>query len=517
MSAPLSIEDLLRTYSPAVLRSELERRRREDREAELARDADQIRERCKNLRGFVKEAWHVIEPSAPFVPGWHTDAICDHLQAITEGRLDPRLLINVPPGTSKSTLVSVMWQAWEWGPAGLPSMRYLCTAHNDEPTKRDARKCRNLVRSEWYQKLWPHVRLVRAGETSFENDQTGTRETSAFTSLTSQRGDRFLVDDPHSAADSVDVITKATMDFREGGTNRLNDQVRSAIVAIMQRLHEQDLSGVILSLGLGYVHLCLPMEFEPKRRCVTPIFTDPRKFDGELLDPRRFPKSAVDELKKAQTGYSYAGQYQQRPTAREGGMFKRHWFKVVDAVPSEAAARCVRGWDLAATIEEPGKAPAYTAGVKLSFHDGKFYIEDVQRFRETARKVRLAISNNATLDGVGTYVVIPQDPGQAGKDQAESIIAENAGFKISAERVGPDLGSKARRAEPFAAQLEAGNVYLVRGAWNAAYIEELCAFGPGGSYADQVDATATAFNKLANLKTLMVFSEEAIRELERGG
>jgi hypothetical protein len=109
------------------------------------------------LAGFVREAWHVLEPEAKYVHNWHIDAICQHLEAVTDGRIN-RLLINVPPGSSKSLIVSVMWPAWEWGPCGRRSLRYLATAFNEGPVKRDTRKSRDLIASEWYGRLWPDVR-----------------------------------------------------------------------------------------------------------------------------------------------------------------------------------------------------------------------------------------------------------------------------------------------------------------------------------------------------------------------
>lgn len=284
--------------------------------------------RCQSLANFVREAWKVLEPQASYIHGWHIDAICLHLEAVTDGRIN-RLLINVPPGSMKSLLVSVLWPAWEWGPRGLTSMRYLATAFNDGPVKRDTRKMRDLVLSEWYRTLWPNVELTRTGETSFANSQTGTREGVAFGSLTSQRGDRLIIDDPHSikTAESEAERNTTVRNFREGATNRLNDQEKSVIVIVMQRLNENDVSGAVLALQMGYVHLCLPMEFEIERACSTVIgFKDPRKTDGELLEPIRFPKPVIDALKRDMGPYAYAGQYQQRPVPREGSYFIRDWF-----------------------------------------------------------------------------------------------------------------------------------------------------------------------------------------------
>lgn len=164
----------------------------------------------------------MLEPNAALVWNWHLDAICEHLEAVTAGRIN-RLLINVPPGSSKSMAVSVMWQAWEWTQPHLRSLRYLATSFNDGPVKRDTRKCRDLILSDWYRFLWPEVTLTRTGEMSFANASTGTREGVPFGSLTSQRGDRLVVDDPHSTetAESPTERANTTRRFREGAVNRL--------------------------------------------------------------------------------------------------------------------------------------------------------------------------------------------------------------------------------------------------------------------------------------------------------
>lgn len=475
-----------------MIREERARREAEAERQRIAKDAERIRERCQALAGFVREAWPILEPSAKLVWNWHLDAFCAHLEAVTDGRLN-RLLINVPPGSSKSLVVSVLWPAWEWGPRGLRSLRYLTTAFNDGPVKRDTRKCRDLMLSDWYRSLWPEVVLNRTGETSFSNTSTGTREGVAFGSLTSQRGDRLIIDDPHSTetAESPAEREATTRKFREGALNRLNDQERSAIVVVMQRLHEDDVSGVIKRLGMGFEHLCLPMEFEPERRCQTSIgFTDPRQSDGELLDPVRFPRATVDKLKHGMGSYAFAGQYQQRPTPREGGLFKRAWFEGKFITQAPAGVRWVRHWDLAATARANA---ARTAGVKLGrAPDGRFVVAHVITTQSEGNEVRKIIKATAEADGRDVMVSLPQDPGQAGKVQKADFVQLLAGWTV---KIDPETGDKVTRAEPFAAQCEGGNVYIVKGDWNEAYLDELCLF-PGGSFKDQVDASSGAFGRL---------------------
>ena len=479
-----------------AVRAERARRAAEATRRRLAEDLFAIRARCETLAGFVREAWHVLEPNAAYVHNWHIDAMCAHLEAVTDGRIN-RLLINVPPGSSKSLIVSVFWPAWEWGPRGRRSLRYLTTSFTESSVKRDTRKHRDLTLSEWFQALWPEVKLVRTAEMSFANSDTGNREGIPFGSLTSKRGDRLIIDDPHSTetAESDLERTTTTRLFREGATNRLNDQEKSAIVVVMQRLHEQDVSGTIIRLGMGYEHLMLPMEFEHGRNSSASIgFADPRTEDGDLLDPVRFPRKVVEDLKRDMGSYAYAGQYQQRPAPREGGLFKRRWFDIVGAVP--AGAERVRKWDLAATSESQGRDPDWTVGLLFAKDVfGIFYIEDVVRFRASPAEVERAIVTTATQDAMRfgpVRVGLSQDPGQAGKAQVAYLTRALAGHVVQSER---ETGSKEVRAAPLASQAEAGNVKLVAAPWNEAFLSEVEVF-PAGAHDDQVDAASGAFDML---------------------
>jgi predicted phage terminase large subunit-like protein len=236
------------------------------------------------------------------VHGWHIDAICEHLEAITAGDIT-RLLVNIPPGCMKSLLLNVFFPAWEWGPM--------------------------------YRTRWPHVQLVadQNAKTKFENTKSGFREAVAFESLTGVRGDRVLIDDPHSVDSAQSDAERQTTNqtFLEAIPTRLNNPATSAIAVIMQRLHEEDVSGVILNKELGYTHLCLPMEFEEGRRCETEIgFVDPREEDGELLFPERFPPEVVERDKRIMGPYATSGQFQQTPAPRGGGILKRDWWMLWD-------------------------------------------------------------------------------------------------------------------------------------------------------------------------------------------
>lgn len=453
-----------------------------------------------SFAGFVRSAWHVLEPTAELKWNWSLDAICEHLEAVTHGEI-LRLLMNVPPGCMKSLLTGVFWPAWEWGPKNKPSMRFLGTAHKQDLAVRDSLKCRRLIQSEWYQTRWP-IQLTgdQNAKTKFENKSTGFREGMAFTSMTGSRGDRVILDDPLSVddAESDAELEAVERTFTEALPTRVNND-KSAIVVIMQRLHERDPSGLILSKGLPYTHLCLPMEFEVDRRCTTSIgFTDPRTKEGELLFPERFTPSGVAELKKTLGQYATAGQLQQRPAPREGGSFKRSWFNVVHAVP--AGTRFCRGWDFAST----DGGGDWTAGIKVGRQrNGRFIIAGVEREQFSPAKVERLLVNTTAQDGYTCLVSLPQDPGQAGKSQIAYYVSKLAGYSVNTST---ETGSKSTRAKPLASQAEAGNVDILFGDWNEAFLDEISVF-PNGTNDDQVDAAARAFNELV---TSDVFDIEAM-------
>jgi predicted phage terminase large subunit-like protein len=457
------------------------------------------RELCsRSLADFARLAWPQLEPATPLKWGWALDAICEHLEAVTAGDIT-RLLMNVPPGSMKSLLTGVIFPAWEWGPRGIPSNRFLATAHMEKLAIRDNMKCRRLITSQWYQRLWP-VKLTsdQNAKGKFENSATGFREAMAFGSMTGSRGDRVILDDPHSVDDANSVVTLEAdvRTFREALPTRVNND-QSAIVIIMQRLHEKDVSSV--ALELGYEHLCIPMRYEAGRSKWSVGTGDPRTRDGELMFPERFSEATVCELEKSLGAYATAGQLQQRPAPRDGGLIKAAWLEPIRAMPNDVR-RTVRAWDLAATKKATGTDPDWTAGVKMSrTATGLFIIEGCRRFRGSPMDVEQAVIGQATIDGPRVTLRLPQDPGQAGKAQAEQFVRKLAGYPVKTER---PTGDKATRFTPFASQAEAGNVrILVTGdaasdAWIQPFIDELTLF-PAGSHDDQVDATADAFNELA--------------------
>jgi predicted phage terminase large subunit-like protein len=292
------------------------------------------KEMCeRSLHEFVKRAWKEVEPGQPMLDNWHLPFICEHLEAITDGaQVDGkpynRLLINIPPGGMKSLLLNVFWPAWEWGPASLPHMRYLCASHNIDLVERDSIRMRRLVTTQWYQKHWGDLVELTGDQNSktvFENTRSGWRRAVAAGADTGHRADRVLIDDALSVKNANSDSTRESVNlwFRESVPTRLNSPRKSAIVVIMQRLHEADLSGMILDKKLGYDHIMIPMRYDPDRAHPTMLgYKDPRTEAGQLYFPTRFPLDVVEREERIMGPYATAGQMQQSPVPRGGGVIK---------------------------------------------------------------------------------------------------------------------------------------------------------------------------------------------------
>lgn len=441
-----------------------------------------------SLSEFVKRSWHVLEPSTKLTWGRILDVVCNELEQIYfNPGFQPRLLINIPPGTMKSMLCSVMFPAWVWTMS--PEKSFTGVAHEQQLAIRDARKMRILVESEWYQARWPLKMASDANaKIMFENEKRGFRNAVPFRSMTGRRSDFVIVDDPLSTSDAESAAHReeAKRNFRETLPTRVNND-QSAIIIIMQRLHEEDTSGIILAEPdrFGYRTAIFPMRFESDR-------ADPkdwRTVDGELLFPERFSEDSVAALERMLLTFGTAGQLQQRPSPRGGGVFKREWFddKILQAMPNDV--RWVRGYDLAAGTK---KQHDFTSSALVGITgDNRIIIADVKNEKLSPNAVRSLIRQTAEHDGQHVRISIPQDPGQAGLAQTEQFRQDLLGydFKFSTES-----GDKQTRALPLAAQAEAGAVYYVKADWNAAFFDQLCNF-PNAKNDDMVDSVTRAFNE----------------------
>jgi len=336
--------------SADALREKRERLAATHREQQLRKERIRQQTLPGGFLAFIRYFWHVLEPVDPFVEGWPLECLCAHLEAITQGHFVTvngvrksfnRGLFNVPPGFMKSLCTNVFWPAFEWGPMGLPHLRYVAFSYASDLTERDNAKFRDLICSDAYREMWGHTfKVTGDGQVRVKNDKTGFKFASSMGGIgTGERGHRVLCDDIHKLKGTQDTAEarKAITDWvQEGMQNRLNDLSRDAIVVIMQRLHEEDASGIIQRhLGDDYCSLIIPMEYESNRHFSHYIGwnhgQDPREHDGELAWPERFTKEALVSFKR--NTYLWSGQYQQNPIPRGGGLIKEDWWQVHEVKP----------------------------------------------------------------------------------------------------------------------------------------------------------------------------------------
>jgi hypothetical protein len=298
---------------------------------DLIRNEKERRAASGSLYEFVRQAWHVVEPGVPFIPSWHIREICEHLEAVSAGEIH-RLLINIPPRHSKSTIVSVMWPMWEW--LTDPAQKFLAASYSGNLSIRDNLKARRLIQSPWYQERWGQMFKLAGDQNAkqrFENDKTGYRlATSVGGTATGEGGSRLILDDPHGAQDAQsEAMRESALEwFDQVWSTRLNNPKTDAMVTVMQRLHERDISGHILEDIGGWEHICIPAEWDGKRRQTVLGPYDPRKKLGELICPERFGDKEITALKQLLGEYGTAGQLQQDPTPTGGGILKTVHFQL---------------------------------------------------------------------------------------------------------------------------------------------------------------------------------------------
>ena len=443
------------------------------------REAAQAELLLRRAVGASLAAWARLALPSGQVPAAHHLALIAALEGVASGAT-PRLLVHMPPGSAKSTYASILFPAWWF--AQRPQSAVIAACHTLGLAEHFGRQLRALIAEHATRlgyALQPDDRAARRFATS-----TGGRyfATGVRGPVVGRRADLILIDDPIRSQAEAD--SRARRDelwdwYRSDLLTRLKPGGR--VVLVMTRWHPDDLGGRLADAGGDppWQVLRLPAvaeEGDPLGRVPgAPLW--PEWEDGVALAAKR---AAVGER-------AWAALYQQRPRLRRGGMFATARIAVLDVAPP--VVQVVRGWDLAATAATSGD-PDWTAGVKLGrTADGTWVVLDVARMRGGPGEVERALASHAAADGVPVLVGLPQDPGQAGRAQLSYLTRQLAGFRVKGS---PETGSKETRAMPVASQVEAGNVSVVRGAWNQAFLEELEAF-PLGAKDDQVDALARAF------------------------
>jgi len=466
----------------------------------------------RSLFEFLVWAWPELS-GQPFVPNWHIPYLCRELEQVAKrvGNRLPKekdLLINVPPGSTKTVLCSIVFPVWCW--TKWFWMRFITVSYSSLLALESAEYSRDLIRSQRFQEIYPELQIKSDKDTKsnykitkrvpskisdfhFKEQTGGYRfSTSVGGTLTGYHGDILIWDDPLNPqqAASEKEVDSANRWLDQTLPTRKTNKAVSATIGIMQRLHQNDPSGHLLDKAkLNLKHICFPGEIRNYKQNLKPAECE-RYYKDDLFDARRMSWAVLIELEKDLGQYGFAGQIGQNPAPPGGGMFKVDHFQMTSAiVPPNDYAKTVRYWDKAASI---GKG-AFTVGVKMSLlKNGTYLIEDVKRGQWGSEERERIIKQTAEADGRNVHVVVEQEPGSGGKESAEGTIRNLAGFVVKADR---PSGNKEFRADPTSVQINAGNFTLRTATWNHDYIEEFELF-PNSTYKDQVDATSGAFNYL---------------------
>jgi phage terminase large subunit-like protein len=479
-------------------------------------------ESCRrSLRKFVRSAWPLIDPK-DFVGNWHIDALCDHLAYVALGEIR-NLMVNVPPRATKSSIVSVAFPAWVW--TNEPEVQFLTASYVEDLAVGDAIKMRRLIESEWYRSRYPD--LVLLGDENraerFGNIHGGYRQTIAVgTKTTGMGGDIKLLDDPHNATDvEKDSKRKQAVNWHDNAwRSRNNDPNTVRHIYVGQRTHDGDIFGHVLAREeKRWVVLCLPMEFEADRKCITfknrgkgpegpAIFEDPRKFPGELLDPKRYSEDTIEELKESTPKRTWDAQYQQRPEGAGGRILKRHWWRKwgwpewhpefgKSKRPLPEAFAVIQSYD---TAFEQGEEDSYTVRTTWALF---YHQEDVapgeRRKHQEERISSMILERKKWRPGFGEMrdeaveAAEQWDPDRVlieKKASGHALVKElrQKGLPVRAIKIQGDLVYRAHMAS---LPLEKGAVWYVDRPWAKDFIDT-CAKFPGVDFDDEIASLVIA-------------------------
>lgn len=471
----------------------------------------------ESLYEFIKQAWHVIEPGVPFVDSWHIRVIAEHLEAVSQGEIR-KLLVNIPPRLSKSTIISVCFPCWEW--VVRPHEKYLCASYSGTLSTRDALKSRRLIQSPWYQERWGDVFKLSGDQnikSRYENDHTGYRiATSVGATTTGDGGSRLLLDDPHAAQEAQsDTIRETTLEwFRETWSTRLNNAKTDASIVIMQRLHERDVSGYIMDDLRNWESVIIPAEYDGTKRKSLLGFYDPRKKEGELICPERIGHEELTNLKMMLGTYASSGQLQQDPTPSGGGILKTQY---IELWPHDKGLPqfeyIVQSYDTAFSEKTSGDPTACTVWAVFTHENTRNVMlidawDDHLSYPDLREKVIKGWAlEYGGMDKRNAFnrAKRPDRILVEAKASGQSLLQDLRLAKVPAIGYNPGNADKISRAHQAAPTLELGFVWVPESAktpghpvtWAVQFMKQLAKF-PVGEHDDYVDTFTQAIIYLKN-------------------
>lgn len=459
-----------------------------------------------DFKSFVIKVFNTVSAGSEYLDNWHIDVICDGIMDMMENK-NNRLIINIPPRYMKSIICSVALPAFLLG--HNPKTNIICISYNDNLAEKFANTCRNVIQSEWYQELFPMTRLHKSRQSinDFETTAGGGRmATSIGGTLTGRGADWIIIDDPLKPADSLSDTQREKVNDWYGSTlySRLNDKANGKIVLVMQRLHQDDLTGYLLESDKKLRIIKLPViaqddeKWVIKNRILNTEKTIIRK-RNDLLHPARENIDTINDLKNSLGEFAFAGQYQQEPYPLEGGLVREEWFQFFDTTSSISQSNVANLFISLDTANKTGVNNAYSAFcIIVMTRDFKFYLVDVIRgkweFPELVEKTIEIYNDCKYKHGAGNYVKLLIED-QASGMQLIQILSkgrDQQGRSFNVEGIKPDT-DKVSRLRGTSLFIQQGNLLFPRNEqpWWPDFRKELLGF-PNTKFKDQVDALTQA-------------------------
>jgi predicted phage terminase large subunit-like protein len=451
-------------------------------------------ERCKRrFYEFFKEFWDTIE-SVEYKDNWHIKKLCDRLQDVYErwerGETQNDLYINVPPGSSKSSICTQLFPVWLW--VRNASIRIISSSYSYDLSTAHAVKSRNCIQSDKFKLYYSDLCQIKYGDdnkTWYKNTKMGERyATSTGGTVTGMHADFIIVDDPlnREKADSLAARETANKHITETLSTRKTDRNRSVTIVIMQRLHEDDPTGKALKDRPDKTdHICLPGELTDN---VQPKELSEHYVSG-LLDPVRLNREALTRARTDLGSYGYAGQILQKPSPEGGGKLKKAWFNKIsydDFVKIKGSTPINIFGDTAYTDKQKNDP---TALMPACYINNNLYIIHSEQMWLEFPDLLKRIPSYANQHGYTSGSRIMIEPKASGKSTVQSF--KGSGYNVI--ELPPPEDDKTTRVSNIAAFVEAGRVFIVEGGWNEGFLDECGAF-PNGSHDDQVDNLVNAIN-----------------------
>lgn len=432
---------------------------------------------------FLKEFWEVVIPEPP-VFNWHIEYICNELQYLNSFVVARKpkpydLIINISPGTTKSTIVTQMYNAWVW--TIDPSQRFISSSYSNYLSLAQSIKTRDIVTSDKYLSYFPEITLKpdQSGKSDFWNTLGGQRyTTSTGGTVTGVHGHQIIIDDPINPKQAASEVERENANIFVTSTlsSRKIDKAITPTILIMQRLHEKDPTGVMLSRGGKIKHINLPAEENDK---IKPINLKEKYIDG-LMDPERLNRLVLADARRDLGSYGYAGQFQQNPAPEQGGYIKKHWFEIIDWEQSFEGYVWNFVADTAYTSSEKNDPSGYLSYAKVgNEYLIRFAQTDYLEFPELCKM----IVSFAHLHGYSRKSIFEVEPKASGKSLVQTLRKETS---LNIKEGTPPAKDKIARVKDVSPIIESGRVKLIRGNWNEKFIQEVTMF-PNAEHDELVD------------------------------